>query len=116
MLNKYDQNVDATNVPYGMTSNRGNFHNDVTKEFLEAAYLAGDTILAAKVHASMKKDLEQQMKYYRSLGENDIENEQLAMQAAQIFNNKPGDLSKKQEPFVYDIYTAYQMLRWNSKR
>ena len=111
VLNKYDQNVDQTNVPYGMTSNRGNFHNDVTKEFLEAAYLAGDTKLAAKVHASLKKDLEQQMKYYRFLGENEMNNDQLAMQAAQILNNKPGDLSKKQEPFVYDIYTAYQMLR-----
>jgi len=40
-----------------------------------------------------------------------MNNDQLAMQAAQILNNKPGDLSKKQEPFVYDIYTAYQMLR-----
>jgi hypothetical protein len=111
VLNKYDRGVDENNVPYGMTSNRGNFHNDVTKEFLEAAYLAGDTKLAAKVKASLKKDLEQQMKYYRSLGENNMTNEQLAMQAAQLLNNKPGDLSSKQQPFVYDIYTSYQMLR-----
>jgi transmembrane protein TMEM260 (protein O-mannosyltransferase) len=111
VLNKYDQGVLEENVPYGMTSNRGNFHNDITKEFLEAAYLAGDTKLVNKVKASLKKDLEQQMKYYRSLGENNMSNDQLAMQAAQILNNKPGDLSAKQQPFVYDIYTSYQMLR-----
>jgi hypothetical protein len=111
ILNRYDQAVLDTNVPYGMTSNRGNFHNDISKEFLEAAYLAGDLKLAKKVHASLKKDLEQQMKYYRSLGENNMNNDQLAMQAAQLLNNKPGDLSQKQEAFIYDIYTSYQMLR-----
>ncbi|MET0298183.1 MAG: DUF2723 domain-containing protein [Flavitalea sp.] len=111
VLNKYDANVDIENVPYGMTSNRGNFHNDVSKEFLEAAYLAGDMKLAAKVQASLKKDLEQQMKYYRSLGDNAMNNDQLAMQAAQLLNNKPGEISAKQEPFIYDIYTSYQMLR-----
>lgn len=110
ILHKYDQAVNEENVPYGMTSNRGNFHNDVSKEFLEAAYMAGDMALAQKVHKSLKKDLEQQMKYYRSLSDDNMTNEELAINAAQILNNKPGNLSPRQDAFVYDIYTAYQML------
>jgi hypothetical protein len=110
ILNKYDQSVSEENVPYGMTSNRGNFHNDVTKEFLEAAYMSGDMALAQKVNKSLKRDLEQQMKYYRSLSDDNMTNEELAINAANLLNNKPGNLSSRQEPFVYDIYTTFQML------
>jgi signal-transduction protein with cAMP-binding, CBS, and nucleotidyltransferase domain len=53
-------------MAYGMTS-RGNLHNRNSLVFLEACYLAGDTTLAAKVSASVKKDLEQQVRFYNSL-------------------------------------------------
>ncbi len=82
VLERYDQNVNEVNVPYGMTSNRGNFHNSISADFLEAAYQSGDVAIATKVNASLKKDLEQQLAYYRGLGEEDLNNEQLAMQAA----------------------------------
>ncbi|HJU45416.1 MAG TPA: DUF2723 domain-containing protein [Chitinophagaceae bacterium] len=110
VLHKYDQNVLESNVPYGMTSNRGNFHNSISADFLEAAYQSGDKELAKKVSRSLKKDLEQQMTYYRSLGEEQVSSEELAMQAASILNNRPGYLSEKQQPFAYDILSAYQLL------
>jgi hypothetical protein len=110
VLRKYDQSVLESNVPYGMTSNRGNFHNSVSADFLDAAYSSGEVSLAAKVNRSLKKDLEQQMTYYRSLGEEDMTSEQLAMQAAGYLNNKGSNISDKQRTFVYDILSAYQLL------
>jgi flagellar biosynthesis component FlhA len=37
--------------------------------FLQAAYRAGDTVLAQKVSQSLRKDLEQQITYFNSLDE-----------------------------------------------
>ena len=49
--------------------------------FLEDCYEAGDNALALKVATSLKKDLQQQMRYYNSLGESEtMSNEQLAAQ------------------------------------
>ena len=110
VLRKYDQSVLESNVPYGMTSNRGNFHNSVSADFLDAAYLSGESSLAAKVNTSLKRDLEQQMNYYRSLGEEQLTNEQLAMQAAGYLNNKGSNISDKQRTFAYDILSSYQLL------
>jgi len=93
-----------------MTSNRGNFHNSVSADFLDAAYSSGELALAAKVNRSLKKDLEQQMNYYRSLGEEELSNEQLAMQAAGYLNNKGSNISDKQRTFAYDILSSYQLL------
>lgn len=119
VLNQYDQHVLNANVPYGMTSNRGNFHNSISLDFLDAAYQSGDMALAEKVGRSLKKDLEEQMNYYRSLDEYGRSTEEIAMQAASLLNNKPGDLSERQMPFAYDIITSYQMLaqiaQWESQ-
>jgi hypothetical protein len=109
-LRKYDSQVMESNVPYGMTSNRGNFHNRVTMTYLYAAYRSGDLELAKKVGKSVKTDLEQQMKYYRSLGDESGNNESLAMNAMGYLNNKGGILSEKQEVFAQDIVSSYQML------
>jgi hypothetical protein len=100
-----------SNVPYGMTSNRANFHNSISADFLEAAYSSGELNLARKVNQSLKKDLDEQMIYYNSLGEENMNGEQLAMQAAGILNNKGGNLSDKQRPFAYDILSTYQILQ-----
>jgi hypothetical protein len=109
-LRKYDASVLDENVPYGMTSNRGNFHNRVTMTYLYAAYRAGDMELAKKVNKSVKTDLEQQMKYYRSLGDDGANNETLAMNAMNYMNGKGGILSEKQEVFAQDIVSSYQMM------
>ena len=111
ILQKYDQMVNSNNVPYGMTSNRGNFHNRISMTFLLAAYRSGDLGLAKKVNLSMKKDLQEQMKFYRGLGEEGgLTDEQLYMQALTLLNNRPSALSRDQEVFAQDIYSTYQML------
>ncbi|MEO8171986.1 MAG: DUF2723 domain-containing protein [Sediminibacterium sp.] len=66
VLEKADKMLNAGNFDYGMTS-RGNQHNLNSLRFLQACYMAGDTTLANKVAASVKKDLQQQVIYYNSL-------------------------------------------------
>lgn len=110
ILQRYDQMVLQENVPYGFTSNRGNMHDRISMTFLLAAYQSGDQELAKKVNASLKSDLEQQLKFYRSLGDDIQTNEQLGMQAISYLNNQPASLSTKQEAFAQDIASSYQML------
>ncbi|MBL7760708.1 MAG: DUF2723 domain-containing protein [Sediminibacterium sp.] len=66
VLEKIDKMMDEENFPYGMTS-RGNMHNRNSLMFLEACYMADAKALIQKVAASVKKDLQQQVKYYNSL-------------------------------------------------
>ena len=66
--------------------------------------------LAKKVSKSVKTDLEQQMKYYRSLGDEGSNNETLALNAMNYMNGKGGILSEKQEVFAQDIVSSYQMM------
>jgi hypothetical protein len=110
VLNRYDKEVDITNVPYGMTSNRGNQHNRVSMSFLYAAHRSGDKALAGKVAASLKKDLEQQMRYYRLLG-SQVTDDQLANDAMSRMQGRPNNLSSDQDVFVQDIVSTYQMLQ-----
>jgi hypothetical protein len=110
VLRKYDTEVALENVPYGMTSNRGNQHNRVSMSFLYAAYQAGDMTLAQKVSGSLKKDLEQQMRYYRLLGDQ-ITDDQLANDAASMMQGRPNNISNNQMPFIQDIVSTYQMLQ-----
>lgn len=110
VLNRYDQNVNQANVPYGMTSNRGNFHNRISLQFLYAAYRAGDFALAEKVSNSIEKDLNEQMAYYSAVGNNNLSGEQLALQANTLLNGRLSALTRKQEQFAQDILSTYQML------
>ncbi len=66
VLQKADKMLNQGNFDYGMTS-RANQHNRNSLLFLEACYMAGDTVLATKVAASVKTDLQQQIRYYNSL-------------------------------------------------
>jgi len=72
VLEKVDKMMLQENFPYGHIS-RGNMHNRVSISFLEACYRADDKALAAKVLNSVRKDLQQQMKYYNSLSESKAE-------------------------------------------
>lgn len=54
------------NFDYGITS-RGNIHNLTSLRFMEACLMAGDTALAKKVGDAVKKDLQQQLRYYNTL-------------------------------------------------
>jgi len=109
ILEHFDQNVYEPNFPYGMTSNRGNQQNRISMSFLLACYESGDLTLAKKVAASVKKDLNQQMRYYASLGDNP-NNEQLAINAQMVVQNKGGNLSDKQVGYAQDILSSYQLL------
>lgn len=66
MLRKCDEMILESNVAYGMVS-RNQQHNQVSTQMLQAAYIAGDTVLADKISRSIKKDLNQQMEYYAAL-------------------------------------------------
>ncbi|HTR31387.1 MAG TPA: DUF2723 domain-containing protein [Puia sp.] len=111
VLEHYDQNVLQSNFPYGMTSNQSNLHDYFSFRFLEACYKSEDWALVQKVEASVRKDLEQQMRYYQSLGENMTDN-QLVNSAYMLLNNKgAGNLSDVQARwFAQDIFSTYQML------
>ncbi|MEP7238913.1 MAG: DUF2723 domain-containing protein, partial [Ferruginibacter sp.] len=69
MLNKADKMMLEENFPYGMVS-RNQQQDYISMLMLQAAYAAEDTVLAAKITKSLKKDLEQQVSYYNSLDEN----------------------------------------------
>ncbi len=73
VLHKADKMMDPSNFAYGMTS-RGNQHNRNSLMFLEACYMAGDSVLAEKVYKSIKTDLQQQMRYYNSLSGTNADN------------------------------------------
>jgi len=110
ILEHFDKNVYEPNFPYGMTSNRGNQHDRISMSFLLASYQSGDLTLARKVAASVKKDLNQQMRYYASLGE-PMSNEQLAINAQMALQGKGGNLSDRQGGAIaQDILSTFQML------
>jgi transmembrane protein TMEM260 (protein O-mannosyltransferase) len=110
VLEHFDQHVLESNFLYGMTSNRGNQHDQISAQFLQACYQSGDLTLAKKVSTSLKKDLQQQMRYYKSFGEENMSDDQLANNAYMILQGKGGSLPDKQVQFVQDIFTSYRML------
>ena len=109
ILEHFDKSVLESNFFYGMTSNRGNQQDAISTDFLQSCYLAGDLTLAKKVEASLKKDLQQQMRYYKMLGE-ETNDDQLATNAYMILQGKGGTLSDRQMNFAQDIFTTYRML------
>ncbi len=110
ILEHFDHNVRESNFPYGMTSNRGNQQDAMSLEFLQACYLSGDSVLAKKVATSLRKDLTQQMRYYKALGDESMTDEQLANNAYMILEGKGGTLSERQGEFTQDIFSSYRML------
>ncbi|MEO8412603.1 MAG: DUF2723 domain-containing protein [Ginsengibacter sp.] len=69
MLEKCDKMMLQQNFPYGLVSRREQ-QDQISGQFLLAAYKAGDTVLAKKVSDALRKDLEQQVTYFNSLDEN----------------------------------------------
>jgi hypothetical protein len=67
VLERCDQGMDPSSMPYGMCSRYGNFHNRTSERFAEAAYRASDPGLAAKVDTAVRKDCLQQIRYYDAL-------------------------------------------------
>ena len=111
ILERFDAQVNEKEFPYGMTSNRGNMHNIFAAEFLRACYMAEDKTLAKKVTASVKKDLQEQLRYYSSLGDESMSSEQLAMLAYSLLQGKGGDMPPRQIAFASDIVSSWQLLQ-----
>lgn len=63
LLDKVEAGISQKTLPYAQTS-RYNSHNQTGLIYLEACYKAGKTDLADKIRAAIRKDLEQQAKYY----------------------------------------------------
>lgn len=63
LMDKVEQGISTENLPYAMVS-RFSSHNQTGLLYLEAAYKTGKAELAEKVRLAMRKDLEQQKKYY----------------------------------------------------
>ncbi len=94
VLEHDDKMISEENLPYGMTS-RNNDHNKISLGFLEACYRADDKQLAAKVLVSVKKDLQQQQKYYASLDEDNQASLQYESSTVQNLLNVLGEMEKK---------------------
>ncbi len=73
LLERCDKMMNPENFPYGMVS-RNQQHNQISLQFLYAAYKANDDALVDKITASLKKDMQQQQAYYQSLSENRRDN------------------------------------------
>jgi hypothetical protein len=111
VLEHYDAGVSEANFPYGMTCNIGNIDNQTSAWFLQDCYESGDYTLAAKVAASVKKDLQQQMVYYQSLGEGPpMTDEELAINAQEALQGKGSSLNDRQLNFATDILSSYRLL------
>ncbi|MGV3766769.1 MAG: DUF2723 domain-containing protein [Chitinophagaceae bacterium] len=96
ILNKGDALMLESNMPYGMPSTvRGYPHNLVSMRFLEAALKAGNKELSTKVSASLRKDLEQQMRYYSALPESKQMSLMREMQFAQQLMQMQNELEKQ---------------------
>jgi hypothetical protein len=67
ILDRAEKQISIKNMPYAMTSRNG--HNQIGMLYLEAAYKAGFTDLAAKVKGALVKDFNDQLKYYSYLRE-----------------------------------------------
>ncbi len=66
VLRRADKMILQENMPYGMVS-KNNDHNKISMQFLAACYRAHEPELAEKVRDSVKRDLQQQLRYYDSL-------------------------------------------------
>ena len=69
LLDKVEKGILPENLPYALVS-RYNGHNQTGILYLEACYKAGKTDLAEKIRLAVRKDLEQQARYYTYIKDN----------------------------------------------
>ena len=94
VLERTDKMMLSSNFPYGMVS-RNNMHDYYSLMFLKACYFSEDKILATKVAAEVKKDLQQQVKYYNGLTGIDAENMQRDLQSSQMLLQQIDQMEKQ---------------------
>jgi hypothetical protein len=104
LLNKVDKGMDEENMPYGLVS-RGNQHNMVSIQLVEASYKADDQQLASKISARVRKDLDEQLAYYANLGNMSLPEMRQAVQ--DIMENKADNLSDRQKSMFQEMRMAF---------
>jgi hypothetical protein len=110
LLDSFDKQYNINDFPYGMVSSRGNQHNAISLQYLQACYASGDRSLAEKVDVAVRKDLHQQLNYYSSLGSDRMNEETLAANALALLRNQAGNLDDNQVQFANDILSSYQFI------
>lgn len=109
ILNLADKNILSENFPYGMVS-RQNQHNTISVQLLEAAYKSGDKKLAAKISASLGKDLQQQIAFYANAGNMSVA--ELNQSVQDLMANKADNLSNSQKNMFLDIRQGIMLLEY----
>lgn len=104
LLQKVDKGMDEDNMPYGITS-RGNQHNMVSVQMVDAAYKAGDQQLAAKINTKVRKDLTEQLGYYAYLGDMSVPELRQAVQ--ELLEGKGDNLNNRQKGMFQEIRMAF---------
>jgi hypothetical protein len=106
LLEKSDKGINVVNMPYAMVS-RGNQHNIVGISVMEAAYEADYKELGDRVLNDIKKDIDQQLRYYAALGGMSV---QEMMQHLQ----DPEGLSAKQRTLYSEIDQTFRVQNYLS--
>jgi hypothetical protein len=104
LLNKVDKGMHIENMPYGLVS-RGNQHNMVSVQLVEAAYKADDQQLAGRITTAVRKDLDEQLAYYAYLGDMSVQEMRQAVQ--DILENKADNLSNRQKGVFQEMRMAF---------
>jgi tetratricopeptide (TPR) repeat protein len=86
LLEKAEAGIDPENLPYAMVS-RFNSHNQTGLLYLEALYKAGMMDKAEKVRQAIRKDFEEQKKYYEYLRDNKPELYSGTLEGTEVFLN-----------------------------
>ena len=110
ILNTIDKGISDKNFPYGMTANRGNSYNIISRLLLEACYKSGNTEMAKRISTQLEKDLTQQVAYYKSLGDDEMNDNELMKNINDAMRGKASSFSDKQMPFVQDLGSSLQIL------
>ena len=101
LLEKCDKGMDPSNMPYAMVS-RVNQHNVVGGSMMDAAYKADYKELADKIERALKRDIEQQLSYYASLGNMSVQELLQHMQ-------NPDGLESKQRTLYSEIDQTFRL-------
>lgn len=101
LLEQCDKGINVANMPYAMVS-RSNQQNIVAISLMEAAYEAEYKELGDRVLKDIKKDIDQQLRFYAALGNMSV---QEMMQQLQ----NPEGLSKKQRSLYSEIDQTFRV-------
>ncbi len=110
LLNTIDKGISDKNFPYGMTASRGNSYNYISRVLLEACYKSGNTEMAKRISTQLEKDLTQQLAFYKSLGDGEMNDNELIGNLNRAMKGEPSNFSDKQIAFVQDMGSSLQLL------